>query len=177
MCYWYESFGKEFPFDMYYVVEEFDAEKELKDIKEIMDLISMSQDVMMDQANAMFTHKIISLLNKTEKYKLITSNLFEKMLVYVNKNLQEGVGVDDLAKEFGYCKKHVYYLFKKKLNMSPGSFINKIKLERICGLLLTNSYTLNELAEMFNYSSTSHLIYNFKKEYGCTPKQYQLNNN
>ena len=175
LCYWFESFGKEFPFDVSYN-EEIDIEKELKDVQEIMDLISTSQDVMIDQANALFTHKIISLLNKTERYKT-TSNVFEKMLLYINKHLQDCVSVGEIAKEFGYSKKHIYYLFKKTLNISPGEFIDKMKLEHICALLLTNSYSLSELAEMYNYSSSSHLIYNFKKVYGCTPKQYQLDNN
>ena len=77
-----------------------------------------------------------------------------------------------IAEEFGYCEKHIRYLFNKNFNTSPSKFIDSIKLTQIIELLKNSPLSLNDLAEMYNYSSTSHLISNFKKKFDTTPKQY-----
>ena len=69
-------------------------------------------------------------------------------------------------------RKHIRYIFNRQFKTSPNKFIDSLKLEQIILMLQTTSYSLEDLAELYNYSSASHLINNFKKKFGSTPKQY-----
>ena len=106
-------------------------------------------------------------------YTQKSTELTEKIVLYINMHIEENLQVRDIADEFRYCEKHIRHLFKTTLGMSPKQYINKIKLENIRNQLSSSSLSLQELAEKYAYASASHLINNFKKEYGVTPTDYR----
>ena len=95
------------------------------------------------------------------------------MIFYINTNLEEELHVADIAEYFHYSEKHIYHLFITTLGVTPKQFINNVKLQNVCHFLESTDFSLQDLAEKCGFATTSHLINNFKKEYGMTPAAYR----
>lgn len=78
-----------------------------------------------------------------------------------------------LAKQ---CR-HDYSALSKLFSEVQGTTIEKFfiaqKIERAKELMDYGELTLNEIADMLNYSSTAHLSAQFKAQTGLTPRQYK----
>ena len=173
LCYWYMPFNFESELNGVFSSDKIDFEQEIKDANELIELMQTSNYLNTSLACARFTSKIISLYEIFSDVSTLNKNsVFEKMIEYVNNHIKEKITTKMIAQEFGYCEKHIRYLFHKHLNTSPSKFIDSIKLTHIAELFQNTPLSLETLAEMYNYSSASHLIANFKKRFKATPKQY-----
>lgn len=63
------------------------------------------------------------------------------------------------------------HIFKKEIGEKLSSYILKCKLEAAKTLLL-EGLSNNRIADMLGFSSESHFISVFKKQYGITPKKF-----
>ncbi len=172
VCYWYIIQNYDQEFDGVYCSADIDFDKELADAINHIRLLQSRSFLNVSRACSMFTQKLFKFIDIFNFDSSNNHTMLDKMVLYINAHIKEKLTTGDIASEFGYCEKHVRYLFNKYFNVNPRSFIDGLKLEQITNLLQNSSYTLEELAEMYSYSSSSHLIYNFKKKYGFSPKQY-----
>ena len=172
LCYWYFIDNSEQEISGTYSNINFDIEKEIADANNFIRLLQSHSYSKSSIASAMFTNKLLTLIDTLEISTKSQNNLFEKMLVYVNTHIREKLTTRNIAEEFNYCEKHIRYLFNKHLKTTPSKFIDDLKLEHILTLLQSSAYSLEELAEIFHYSSASHLISRFKKKYKYSPKKY-----
>ena len=69
---------------------------------------------------------------------------------------------------YSYFKK----LFIEKYGMPPVKYINGLKINRACELLRTNSFTINEIAEICGFENTYYFSTVFKNYMGVSPKNY-----
>lgn len=90
------------------------------------------------------------------------------------ENYQEGeISVFNAAKICNVSVGYFERLFKEYSGMAPQEYINSRKIYIIKTLLLENEFTLNEIAERFNFCDTGYLCRWFKKKTGLTPKEYK----
>ena len=87
---------------------------------------------------------------------------------------QEGVfpGIASLAAEANMSETKYKNLYKKITGQTPHAFFLNNKLELARDLLGSGQYTIRELAEKLNFTSTSHLSEQFKSYFGMSPKEY-----
>lgn len=73
--------------------------------------------------------------------------------------------------------RHDYSALSKLFSEVQGTTVEKFfiaqKVERAKELIDYGELTLNEIADMLNYSSTAHLSAQFKAQTGLTPRQYK----
>jgi AraC-like DNA-binding protein len=101
-----------------------------------------------------------------------------KRLIVSRKFLQknnEGLfpGIDFLAAEALMSVSKYKKMFTKILGLSPAVYFYNSKLEKAKKLLETKEYTVKEVANKLNYSSSSFLAKKFSRVYGVSPKEYQ----
>ncbi|MEJ2903679.1 helix-turn-helix transcriptional regulator [Pedobacter panaciterrae] len=87
---------------------------------------------------------------------------------------QEGIfpGITSLAAEANMSATKYKKLYKKITGQTPNAFFLNNKLELARDLLGSGQYTIRELAEKLNFTSTSHLSEQFKSYFGMSPKEY-----
>jgi AraC-like DNA-binding protein len=76
---------------------------------------------------------------------------------------------DKLKHRYGYISN----LFSEVTYTSIENFIILQKIERAKQLLITNEFTITEIAWKLNYSSVAHLSNQFKNITGLTPSMFQ----
>lgn len=71
---------------------------------------------------------------------------------------------------YSYFKK----LFISKYGMPPVKYITGLKIKRASELLLTNMYSVSEIADMCGFENVYYFSNVFKKHAGVSPKNYSL---
>lgn len=116
---------------------------------------------------------VIKLTNSVaeEKNKLRQSPHVRKCITYINKNLNKRITIADLAAECNLSADYLSHLFKTEMNENLSSYILKKKLETAKQLLLEGMDNVS-ICNALCFSSQSHFISAFKKEYSITPKEF-----
>ncbi len=91
---------------------------------------------------------------------------------YAAENFAE-INEKELAEKFNMSYSYFSRTFKKIMNKSFASYITELKIEEGKRLLLTTDKTVTEIATLTGFSTTSHFISRFSKQFSMTPFQYK----
>ena len=80
---------------------------------------------------------------------------------------------DYLSEKLGYDYTYLANTFSEVKGITIQHFIILHKIEKAKELLLYDELNLNEISQILNYSSASHLSAQFKKITGLTPSFYK----
>lgn len=97
----------------------------------------------------------------------------EKIINFINRNLENELSLDILSKEFYVSKFFLSRIFKEYCGTTPNQFITSRRIFKACELLQEN-IPVFMVCEEVGFSDYSHFIRTFKKYVGISPKQYAL---
>jgi AraC-like DNA-binding protein/quercetin dioxygenase-like cupin family protein len=83
------------------------------------------------------------------------------------------VRVDEAAAACHLSSGHFAWNFRRAIGMSFGKFVLRFRLAYVAQLVLAGEQSLDEIAELLEFTDRSHLHHCFVKCYGCTPGQYR----
>ena len=124
------------------------------------------------------TSKRIDLL-KTYLLKKIKGKQDKKNIEIIDKLYEnpKEKSVLDIAKEFGYNKRHLTRVFKTYYGISPKVLLNILRLHLCLTLLLEENKTLIDVAMICGFYDQSHFIKELKRYTGISPIQLLKNYN
>jgi signal transduction histidine kinase/ligand-binding sensor domain-containing protein/DNA-binding response OmpR family regulator len=101
----------------------------------------------------------------------------EKLIARIIKTLNENIsepdfGVEELGREVGLSRTHLYRKIKELTGMSAIEFIRNKRLQMAAGLLLQNKLYVSEIAYMCGFKELSWFRKIFKEVYGMAPLEY-----
>ncbi len=97
----------------------------------------------------------------------------KKALVYIEKNYDGPVSIDDVAKSANISTSTCLRLFSTVLNTTPIAFVVKYRVRRAAEeLRRADGRTISEIAYSCGFSDASYFNRCFRKEYGVTPSEY-----
>ena len=91
---------------------------------------------------------------------------------YISKNVRKKLTVPLVAKYAGVSASYLTALFHKQLQISPGEYIRRVKLQESKQMIRENAMTFTEIAEALQYSTVHHFSRQFKEKFGITPTEY-----
>jgi AraC family transcriptional regulator len=97
----------------------------------------------------------------------------QRIVDYVEANLCDDIGLDDLAQLAGLSRFHFMRAFKKTTDQSPYQYLLSRRVERAKALLEDKQISINEVAAAVGFKSSAHFIRTFRKAVGVTPGAYQ----
>lgn len=97
----------------------------------------------------------------------------KRVLDFVEANLHEVIGLDDLAQAAGLSANHFLRVFKLATGETPYHFLRMRRLERARILLAEGTMPLAELALECGFANQAHFTAAFSRELGVSPGRYR----
>ena len=111
--------------------------------------------------------------------KLQTSNsinseneIVRRAMQYISTHVREKLSVPIVGKNVDVSPSYLTSLFHKHLQISPGEYIRRIKLQESKQMIREGSMNFTEISEALQYSTVHHFSRQFKEKFGITPTEY-----
>ena len=135
-----------------------------------------------DMIIAQLTQALVLLLREAAApsgTKLRTSNaihseneIIRQAQQYVSAHIREKLSVPLVAKQVDVSPSYLTALFHKNLQISPGEYIRRSKLQESKQMIRENNLNFTEIAAALQYSTVHHFSRQFKEKFGITPTEY-----
>jgi len=134
-----------------------------------------------DLINSLLTQFLIFLLRNadTADTRLKASNsvhseneIIRRAQQYVSAHIREKLSVPTVARMVDVSPSYLTALFHKNLQISPGEYIRRVKLQESKQMIRENSMNFSEIAAALQYSTVHHFSRQFKDKFGITPTEY-----
>ena len=91
---------------------------------------------------------------------------------YVGSHIRDKLTVPLVARKVEVSPSYLTALFHKHLQISPGEYIRRVKLQESKLLIREGKLNFTEIAGALNYSTVHHFSRQFKEKFGITPTDY-----
>ena len=137
-----------------------------------------SNDIILSQLN----YLLLLLLREAaapKGTKLQTSNaihseneIIRQAQQFISSHIREKLSVPLVARQVDVSPSYLTALFHKNLQISPGEYIRRIKLQESKQMIRENNLNFTEIAAELQYSTVHHFSRQFKEKFGITPTEY-----
>lgn len=100
------------------------------------------------------------------------NTIVSRTLQYVADHVYDKLSVEIVAKETGVSASHLTALFHRQMDISPGEYIRRVKLEESKALIREGKLNFSQIAATLNYSNIHHFSRQFKDNFGVSPSEY-----
>lgn len=121
----------------------------------------------------LLTEKLVYQLQRQQPSNSRQKSEFSYILNYIHANANQNITVEQIAYTLGYNYDYFRQLFIKNTKQSAKNYLMSIKLNNVKEYLENFDYSLNEIAQITGFSSSSHLCMVFKKHFGITIAEYK----
>lgn len=97
----------------------------------------------------------------------------KRMMLYLHAHYAEKITVADLAAAAFCSQRECYRCFQLCLHQTPAEYLQHVRLQAACRLLVETDTPMTEIAQRCGFSSSSYFGAQFRQAYGCTPTQYR----
>ena len=91
---------------------------------------------------------------------------------FISAHIREKLSVPLVARQVDVSPSYLTALFHKNLQISPGEYIRRIKLQESKQMIREHNMNFTELAAELQYSTVHHFSRQFKEKFGITPTEY-----
>lgn len=113
---------------------------------------------------------------RTVKYSNgLSREKLQKVIDYISDRLSEKIRLADLALVADMSQYYFCYLFKQSMGISPYKYVTWQRIEQAKQLLKQQNRSIADISLECGFSSQTHLIKQFRKQVGVTPKAYRNN--
>ena len=111
-------------------------------------------------------------MNKSNE---IYKRRINKVIDYVNNNLEKSVSLEELASVAFFSPFHFHRIFMAVTGESVNYFTNRIRLEKTARLLKFSKHPISDIAITCGFSSPPTFSRAFKQYFGISPSSYRNN--
>ena len=100
------------------------------------------------------------------------NDIISRAQQYISTHVREKLSVPVVARNVDVSTSYLTALFHKHLQISPGEYIRRIKLQESKQMIREGSMNFTEIATALQYSTIHHFSRQFKEKFGITPSEY-----
>lgn len=101
------------------------------------------------------------------------TNIVNSVIRYMQKNLNQSISVNDLAKHVNFSTPYFYSLFKNETGYSPIHYFNHLKIQKACQFLSFTNLSIKEISFELGFNDPSYFSRLFKKLMELSPADYR----
>ena len=137
-----------------------------------------SRDIILTDLSQILIHLLREAVNPRDQ-KLQTANsihseneIIRQAQQFISTHIREKLSVPLVARQVDVSPSYLTALFHKNLQISPGEYIRRIKLQESKQMIRENNLNFTEIAAALQYSTVHHFSRQFKEKFGITPTEY-----
>jgi len=113
-----------------------------------------------------------------EKKKSHNRQLMQNIIKYLNINYNDyNLSLTSISEKFGLSEVYFSQFFKEQTGENYSAYIEKLRIQRACELLMNTKKTIKEISELVGYSCSQVFGRAFKRIKGISPITYRHNGN
>lgn len=116
------------------------------------------------------------LMQNTQAAPMYNSIILEPALDFIQKNFEKEISIDDMASLCNISSSYFSKLFNKITGDTFSNYINHVRIERACELLLGTDTPITIIALDLGFEDNSYFNKVFKRLTGLTPSAYRSGN-
>lgn len=101
----------------------------------------------------------------------------EPVIRYVKEHYHECISLEEAASLAALNSEYFCRFFKKNMGTTFTGYVNSVRLAHVCEDLKNTDYNIGTILEQNGITNYKLFMKNFKKLYGCTPKEFRRNTN
>lgn len=105
---------------------------------------------------------------------VIENPLAIRAIQFISDQMEEKIGLVDVAKACQVTPRHLSSIFKEVINITVNDYINIAKVDKAMRWLTESELTITEIASRLGFSSTQYFSTVFKRYTHVTPGEYKL---
>jgi AraC-like DNA-binding protein len=113
--------------------------------------------------------------NLFSEYGNVKDSRIRAVLYFIMASLHKHLCTETLAEKAGVSKYHFIKIFRKETGVTPGQYIQDIKIEKAFSLLNFSDLNINQIAEVLAYPDIQTFSRAFKNKTGTAPLNYRKN--
>ena len=133
-----------------------------------------------DMILAMLSQLLITMIRSSKTAAPLRSNhclnhenaIIRKAQQYISENVRKRLSVPLVAQNADISPSYLITLFQKHLQISPGEYIRRIKLQESKQMIREGNLNFTQIAQTLHYSTIHHFSRQFKEKFGVTPSEY-----
>ncbi len=146
--------------------------------EEIFNTLQLNTDQESLRYASSLLHYYLASMRYLRHYRQPNSNedidLIEGAKHYMQENIERHITLEQLARYTGYSPSHFSLLFRQRTGEPPLTYINRIKIEYACQLLLTTNMRINQICHKIGIDDSYYFSRLFKQLKGMSPQHYRL---
>lgn len=101
----------------------------------------------------------------------------EKVIDYIEENLQCEISLTDCAKISGYSSYHFLRIFRDVVGLTPADYIRKRRISEISKEIMWGNQCISSIAFQYGFNSKENFLRAFKTEHHILPTEYKETRN
>lgn len=100
-------------------------------------------------------------------------SIAQRMVRYIEQHYAQQICLMEMSRKFYLSKNQLIRIFSAQTGYTPYEYLKRYRLLKACDLLQISDKSIQEVSSLTGFSTPSHFIAQFKKQYGVTPKIYR----
>ena len=100
------------------------------------------------------------------------NQIIQRAQQYISAHVREKLTVPGIAAGIDVSASYLTALFNKHLQISPGEYLRRIKLQESKQMIREGNLNMTQIAAELQYSTIHHFSRQFKEKFGITPSEY-----
>ena len=156
------------------------------DMRELIDAVieetNRNEPYMREVRNSYITALLMLMARENRDYTKSRSEEFRardrqivQSLKYIGQHYAENLMIADLADNVHMSETHYRRVFRESMNMSPTDYLNMVRIQQACRLLLKTDLPVEIIAERAGFTTMSTFNRNFRSYTNESPLRWKKN--
>lgn len=120
-----------------------------------------------------YSHLVSEVQFSTQNTFCDGSGPLQRTYDYLYRNMKNEITLEEISKYANINPAALCRTFKSKTRMTIFQFLNKIRIENVCKLLLYSDLTVSEIANKSGFNSMPYFNRRFKESTNMSPSEYR----
>ncbi|RMD80878.1 MAG: AraC family transcriptional regulator [Lentisphaerae bacterium] len=100
-------------------------------------------------------------------------NLATAVRFLIDQTPRADISVEEIARILRVDRSTIYRHFRAEYGMGPKQYLDRLRLEEACNLLINSRLSIKEIANAAGFAGSDHFARMFRRHYGISPNQWR----